>query len=107
MPDNNRQIVAKAINSLANELRTPLIEVIQDLIEDERITEVLLDLGLIADEDQGEILAEGLFTGFSQAMDVAFSFNDDKEDSDDEDEEIETDINFQPCCGNNKNKKTK
>jgi hypothetical protein len=65
-----------------------------------------LDLGLIADEDQGEILAEGLFTGFSQAMDVAFSFNEDDEDSDDEDEEMETDINF-PCCGNNKNKKTK
>jgi hypothetical protein len=75
MSDTNRQIVAKAINALAEELRPKFVEVILDLIEDERITEALLDLGLIADEDQREILAEGLFTGFSQAMDVAFGFN--------------------------------
>jgi hypothetical protein len=106
MPENNRQIVAKAINALAEEVRPQLMQVIFDLIEDEKITEVLFGLGLISDEDQGEILAEGLFTGFSQAMDSAFSFNEDDEDSDDEDEEIEVDINF-PCCGDNKNKKNK
>jgi hypothetical protein len=103
MSDTNRQIVAKAINALAEELRTPLIEVINDIIKNERITEVLLDLNIISDEDQGEILAEGLFTGFSNAMDVAFSFNE-VEDEDEDEDDIDTNINF-PCWKKkNKNK---
>ena len=88
MSQNNRQIVAKAIASLAEELKPQFIEVIQDLIDVERTTEVLLDLDLISEEDQGEILAEGLFTGFSQAMDEAFSFNE-QDEEDDQDHEAD------------------
>jgi hypothetical protein len=109
MSDTKRQIIGKAIAALAEELQPEFIQVIQDLVESEQITEVLIGLGIIDDADQGEILAEGLFTGFSQAMDVAFGFNedDDCEDCDeDEEEQPKSDINF-PCCGNHKNKNTK
>jgi len=98
MSQNNRQIIVKAIAALADELKPQLVEVINDLIESERITEVLIDLGIIADEDQGEILAEGLFNGFSLAMDEAFSINEE-----DEDDEPVSGIDF-PCCNKKSNK---
>ena len=99
MPTKNRKLVEQAIALLAETAKPIIFNAIVEAMEDEQVTENLLALDLIDQDDAGEILCEGLFASLHEAFDELFSF---KEDED----EPNTDINF-PCCGDNKNKKNK
>jgi len=102
MPTKNRKLVEQAIALLAETAKPIFFDAIVEALEDEQVTENLLSLDLIDQEEAGEILAEGLFASLHQAFDEVFNFAEDSEDED----EPNTDINF-PCCGNHKNKNNK
>jgi len=98
MPTKNRKLVEQAIALLAETAKPIIFDAIVEAMEDEQVTENLLALGLIDQDDAGEIIGEGLFASLHQAFDEVFNFAEDSEDED----EPNTDINF-PCCGNHKN----
>jgi hypothetical protein len=102
MPTKNRQLVEQAIALLANTSKDIIFDAIVEALETEQVSENLLALDLINQEEAGEIVVEGLFQSLQLAFDEVFSLGDDE----DEEEQPKSDINF-PCCGNHKNKNTK
>jgi hypothetical protein len=89
MPRNTR-LVTEATKLLTITLKDHFIEAIGEALENEQVTEVLHALGIINDEECGEILAEGIFNALNQAFDDVFSLQNSEEDSDESDDDEET-----------------
>jgi hypothetical protein len=101
MPQN--ELVKNATELLSKSVRQILFDAIIEAIETEKVSDTLLDLNLITQEQSGEILAEGIFQSINKAFDDVFSLpNEGEKESDvevcsrcgseleDEDEDEET-----------------
>ena len=82
MPRNTR-LVTEATKLLSSTLKEHFIAAIGEALENEQVTEVLFALGIINDEECGEILAEGTFHAINEAFDEVFSLGNGDEDSED------------------------
>lgn len=88
---NNRKLVDSAIALLANQLKEHFAEAILDAMNFEEVSETLLALQLISDEEAGEILAEGIFAAMHEAFDATFSLGNEGEE--------ESDVEVCATCG--------
>ncbi len=77
---NNRKLVDEAIALLSNQLKQHFAEAILDAMNFEEVSETLLALQLISDEEAGEILAEGIFAAMHEAFDETFSLGNEGDD---------------------------
>lgn len=80
MPRNTR-LVTEATKLLSTTLKEHFITAIGEALENEQVTEVLHALGIINEEECGEILAEGIFNALNESFDEVFSLGNDDEDS--------------------------
>jgi hypothetical protein len=90
MPRNTR-LVTEATKLLSETLKEHFITAIGEALENEQVTEVLHALGIISEEECGEILAEGIFDALNQSFDEVFSLGQGDEDSEDCADDEDTD----------------
>jgi hypothetical protein len=76
-----RDTVDKAIGLMTVEMKQHFVSSIMEAMDKEQITEVLLALDLIGQDDAGEILTEGLFAAMHEAFDEVFKFDSNEQES--------------------------
>jgi hypothetical protein len=76
-----RDTVDKAIGLMITEMKQHFVSSIMEAMDKEQITEVLLALDLIGQDDAGEILTEGLFASMHEAFDEVFKFDSNEQES--------------------------
>ena len=69
----NINLVEEATNLLIENMKEHFIAAITDAVESEDITETLLGLKLVTDEEAGDILVNGLFQSMLKSFDAVFS----------------------------------
>ena len=69
----DKSIVEAATDLLIENMKDHFIDAIEDAVESEDITETLLGLKLVTDEEAGDILVNGLFQSMLKSFDTVFA----------------------------------
>jgi len=69
----DKSIVEAATDLLIENMKDHFIDAIEDAVANEDITENLLALKLVTDEEAGDILVNGLFQSMLKSFDTVFA----------------------------------